>query len=68
MLTCVEKRRVTFDVPEVARRAISMFAAERDITFGEALLVLAQQQIPDFVDRAEKALAPPEKKPPKPAR
>lgn len=65
MLACMEKRRVTFDVPEVARRAISMFAAQEDITFGDALLVLARGQIPDFVEKAERAISgdqPPEPK------
>lgn len=58
MLTMTDKRpKVTFDVPERVRRALAIFAAERNCTIGEAIEGLVTEHLPDHLSQADRAMA-----------
>lgn len=74
MTACMERTRVTFDIPEPIRRAIAIYAAERNYSVGQVIEEMARECIPAHITRAEEAIAegdtrPVRKgRPPKPAR
>lgn len=53
----IERIRLTFDVPDPVRRALNIIAARRASTVGEVIAELVQDNYPDAVAEANKAIA-----------
>lgn len=51
-----ERSKVTFDVSEPTRRALAIFAAERNVTIGDVIERLVKLHLPDHLARAIEAI------------
>lgn len=68
MTDVMERIRVTFDVPDPVRRAIAAYAADNNLSVGEVIELMATDYFPDYVQRAEAAIASGVKLPPRKGR
>lgn len=58
MPTMTEKlTKVTFYVPERIRRALAIVSAERNAPVGELITAIVEEQFPDQLSQADRAIA-----------